>query len=205
MNEQELFWKGEFGDDYITRNTLENVPIAVGRWAKFLTKLPFRPQSILELGCNIGINLQALCTLFPQAQIDAVEINERAAKLAQEKTVGKVRIFNESLLDFKAQQKYDLTFTSGVLIHINPKSLPQAYDQLYSASSRFILINEYYNPTPVEVNYRGHEGKLFKRDFCGELLERFSDLRLIDYGFIYHKDSMFRTDDSTWFLLEKVK
>ncbi len=52
------------------------------------------------------------------------------------------------------------------------------------------------------VEYRGHTGKLFKRDFAGEMIDRF-DLNLIDYGFFYHRDNYFSFGDSNWFLLEK--
>ena len=64
-------------------------------------------------------------------------------------------------------------------------------------------VAEYYNPSPVELPYRGHEGKLFKRDFAGELMDRHSTLTLVDYGFAYHRDNCFPQDDLTWFLLEK--
>ena len=64
------------------------------------------------------------------------------------------------------------------------------------------MICEYYNPTPVTVPYRGASERLFKRDFAGELMDRF-DLALVDYGFVYHRDSHFPQDDLTWFLLEK--
>jgi len=74
---------------------------------------------------------------------------------------------------------------------------------LYALSQRYILIAEYYNPVPVEVSYRGNSGKLFKRDFAGEMLDRYADLQLLDYGFGYHRDSQFPVDDITWFLLEK--
>ena len=53
------------------------------------------------------------------------------------------------------------------------------------------------------IDYRGHTDKLFKRDFAGELLDRHKDLRLMDYGFVYHGDPKFPQDDITWFLLEK--
>ena len=56
---------------------------------------------------------------------------------------------------------------------------------------------------PVEVVYRGHTGRLFKRDFASELLDRYSDLRLVDYGFVYHRDPTFPLDDFNWFLMEK--
>jgi hypothetical protein len=66
-----------------------------------------------------------------------------------------------------------------------------------------MLIAEYYSPVPIEISYRGHEQRLFKRDFAGELLGTFPDLRLVDYGFSYRNDPVAPQDDITWFLLEK--
>jgi len=91
----------------------------------------------------------------------------------------------------------------GVLIHINPEMLSSVYEKLYQASSRFVLVCEYYNPSPVEIPYRGHTDRLFKRDFAGEMMEKYSDLTLIDYGFAYRRDPAFPQDDITWFLMEK--
>ena len=52
--------------------------------------------------------------------------------------------------------------------------------------------------------YRGHKVKLFKREFAGELLEKYKGLHLLDYGFTYHRDNKYHVfDDMTWFLLEK--
>ena len=75
---------------------------------------------------------------------------------------------------------------------------------MYRASRRYVLIAEYYNPAPVAIPYRGHENKLFKRDFAGEMLERYTDLHLVDYGFAYRRDPVFPQDDISWFLLEKT-
>jgi spore coat polysaccharide biosynthesis protein SpsF len=91
----------------------------------------------------------------------------------------------------------------GVLIHINPDMLQVVYEKLYESSSKYILVCEYYNPAPVTINYRGHEDRLFKRDFAGELMEKYTDLTLIDYGFAYKRDPSFPQDDITWFLLSK--
>ena len=97
----------------------------------------------------------------------------------------------------------DLALIKGVLIHINPEMLNTVYDKLYKASKRLILICEYYNPSPVAIPYRGHSDRLFKRDFAGEMLDKYSALRLIDYGFSYHRDPAFPQDDINWFLMEK--
>lgn len=65
------------------------------------------------------------------------------------------------------------------------------------------MVAEYYNPTPVTIPYRGHAEKLYKRDFAGEMLDLYPELRLIDYRFHYHKDPLFPQDDITWFLMSK--
>lgn len=91
----------------------------------------------------------------------------------------------------------------GVLIHINPNELKTVYEKLYTSSKKYILIAEYYNPSPVEIPYRGNKERLFKRDFAGEFLDMFPDCKLEDYGFVYHRDNNFPLDDITWFLMKK--
>lgn len=151
-------------------------------------------ESVIEFGANIG-------HLLPKAELSAIEVN--ATAVAQLKNSDALKVYPMSILDFQPDYERDLAFTKGVLIHINPDSLPDVYDKLYRSSRRYICVAEYYNPTPVEINYRGNEGYLFKRDFAGELLERFDDLRLVDYGVVYYRDPQFPLDDVTWFLMKK--
>lgn len=201
MTAQERFWQGEFGDAYVDRNA---GAAAVASSLAFFGRALARAGglgSVLELGTNRGLNLQALRALLPQAQLQGVELNGKACALARALNVAE--IWEGSLFDYPVPKGFDLAFTKGVLIHLPPDLLPAAYDKLYQASRRFILVAEYYNPTPVEVSYRGHAERLFKRDFAGELLDRHADLRLLDYGFVYHRDPLFPADDISWFLLEK--
>lgn len=198
--EQENFWAGSFGDDYTQRNQSADW---VNNNSELFKKIFAQTQSInsvIEFGANIGLNLRAIKNIFPKTRLSAVEININAQK-ELEKLEG-VKVYQQSILDFSEDAHSDLVLIKGVLIHINPDSLPQVYEKLYKASKRYICIAEYYNPSPVEVNYRGHQGKLFKRDFAGEILDKFKGLHLVDYGFVYHRDP-FPQDDITWFLLEK--
>ena len=110
---------------------------------------------------------------------------------------------NSSILDFSPARQWDLALIKGVLIHINPEALPQVYDNLFAACGRYLMVAEYYNPVPVAIAYRGHSDRLFKRDFAGEIMDRHSQLRLVDYGFAYRRDPNFPQDDITWFLMEK--
>ncbi len=201
LTEQEKFWAGEFGDEYLERNRSE--ALLASNLALFSKVLSCTEGvgSILEFGANIGMNLLALQRLLPDAELSAIEINRKAVDELQQ--INRIKVYHRSILDFLSDYQRDLVFTKTVLIHINPENLSQVYESLYASSKRYICLVEYYNPRPVEILYRGHEGKLFKRDFAGEMLERFSDLRLVNYGFVYHRDSVFKQDDITWFLLEK--
>ena len=201
--EQENFWKGEFGDDYIERNKSKSLLAANLALFSEILKKTGPIQSVLELGCNVGMNLKSLELLSPELKISGVDINKKAINELKEEKPG-YHLLEQSILEKIDIEPSDLCFTKGVLIHINPDKLENAYENLYINSNRFICVNEYYNPSPVKINYRGHEDRLFKRDFCGELLERFNDLKLIDYGFGYRNDPVFQQDDMTWFLLEKT-
>lgn len=199
--EQEKFWAGEFGDQYTERNTSEAAVAAdTALFARILSRTR-GVRSIIEFGANIGINLRAIRRLLPDAALSAIEINHKA--VAELEKLGEITVYLQSILDYVPDEDRDLVLIKGVLIHINPDELGSVYEKLYRTSGRYIVVAEYYNPVPVEVNYRGHSGKLFKRDFAGEMLERFGDLHLVDYGFVYRRDLNFRQDDITWFLLEK--
>lgn len=200
--EQEQFWAGRFGDDYIGRN--QEADIVAGNVALFSRVLERTSgvASVIEFGANIGLNLVALKGLLPQAEFAGVEINDSAvARLSQ---LGFVQPFHQSILDFDSALTYDMVLSKTVLIHIAPDWLPTVYDKLHTAAGRYICLAEYYNPVPVEVSYRGHAGKLFKRDFAGEMLARFPGLKLAGYGFCYRNDPVFPMDDISWFLLEKT-
>lgn len=200
---QEEFWANNFGDEYIERNKDENILAANINLFSRIIKRTEKLDSIIEFGANIGLNLKAINVLCPNIQdVSAVEINAEAAKVCKENTDLK-NLYEQSIFDFKTDYQRDFVLIKGVLIHLNPDYLNLAYNILYETSKKYICIAEYYNPTPVEVMYRGHKGKLFKRDFAGEMLDKYNDLKLIDYGFVYRRDANFPQDDITWFLMQK--
>ncbi len=200
--EQESFWAGEFGNEYIARNQGDaSIASNTALFSKIL-KSTNSISTIIEFGANIGLNLKAIKRLLPEIELSAIEINEKAVAQLREE-IKNINVYHSSILDFQPDKKRDLVLIKGVLIHTNPDELQNVYELLYETSNKYICIAEYYNPSPVEVKYRGHEGKLFKRDFAGEIMDLFPDLKLIDYGFVYHRDNNFPQDDTTWFLLEK--
>jgi len=200
--EQEKFWQGEFGKDYIQRNMSDQLLSANTYFFSQVLSRTHGVKDILELGCNIGMNLRALNNINSSLNLTGIDINQTA--IDEVNHWGKAKGICGSILDAQFDQQYQLTFTKGVLIHINPEQLTKVYDTLYQASQRYILVAEYYNPTPVSIEYHGEQDKLFKRDFAGDMLARFTELKLIDYGFLYRHDPNFPQDDISWFLMEKA-
>lgn len=200
--EQEEFWAGEFGTSYIERNKSKEYLASNLYFFSNALKSAHSIKNGIEFGANIGMNLKALKLLFPNSKFKGIEINKNSADILGDQ-IGKENVIHESILEYIPIEKFDFVLIKGVLIHINPDKLQVVYKKLYESADRYILIAEYYNPSPVTINYRGHDNKLFKRDFAGELLDKYADLRLVDYGFSYVKDPKFPQDDITWFLLEK--
>jgi len=201
--DQENFWAGQFGIDYIDRN--QGPALLASNLDFFVKGLKQARQltSCIEFGANIGMNLKALRLLFPQIDAHGIEINPTAAQELRQ-AIPAENVYPASILDFQPSRTWDLTLIKGVLIHINPEALPTVYDKLVASCKRYLLVAEYYNPSPVAIPYRGHNDRLFKRDFAGEIMERHPQMRLIDYGFAYKRDPNFPQDDITWFLMEKT-
>jgi spore coat polysaccharide biosynthesis protein SpsF len=199
---QEGFWEGDFGTNYIDRNSDDELAAANLSLFSRALKGAGRIGSCVEFGANIGMNLRALMRLFPHIEVRGVEINPDAAKLL-EGAIDKKNVFCGSIVDYQTSEQAELVLSKGVLIHICPEQLHEIYEIYYRTSSRWILLAEYYNPSPVAIPYRGHKDRLYKRDFAGEMLDLYENLRLVDYGFIYRRDPAFPQDDITWFLIGK--
>jgi pseudaminic acid biosynthesis-associated methylase len=203
MNEQEDFWANYIAQDYMQANSSFNVPLGIEAWEKMTSSIDLSSlSSLLECGCNIGRNLNSLKNLIPKAHTAVIEINKEALEVAV-KNYEIAEFFHGSIKDAKLSRQFNLVFTCGVLIHINPLDLLDTMQNIYNLSDRYILIAEYFNRTPVSIVYRGQSEKLFKRDFGKEFMENF-DVRLVDYGFLWghiYDDAGF--DDVTYWLFEK--
>ena len=207
---QEKEWSSEFGNQYTKRSpgSVEaNVAFfqkVIGEWEDIGIGPEWKVydiNSVIEFGAGVGNNLRALRHLLrPEAAMMGLEINPDAFVQLEREFPASERC---SVQDwYVPQPAHDLAFTKGLLIHIPPADLPRAYAALYGNSRRFVLVAEYYSPKPVMIPYRGKDNMLWKRDFAGEMLDAYPDLRLVDYGFVYHRDPH-PQDDITWFLLEK--
>ena len=204
-NTQEKFWANEYADNYIEKNSDFDHDLGAKAWNIILSKVKNDISTYLECGCNIGRNIEQLNRVIPKSKKSIIEISEPAFDIVNDK-YNFENSFNGSILKSNFEQKsFDLVFTSGVLIHINPDDLLLNMSKMYDYSKKYILMIEYFNRTPVSIDYRERNDTLFKRDF-GKLFYENFNCKIIDYGFLWGQiyDSA-GFDDPVWWLFEKNK
>jgi pseudaminic acid cytidylyltransferase len=200
---QERFWAKTYADSYIEKNSRFDNQLGAQAWSRMLQATNGAVRSYLECGCNVGRNIDQLKLALPDAKPSIIEISEPAFKLVTARHAF-VHAFNGAILDSNFEKgSFDLVFTMGVLIHINPDQLVAHMRKMVDYSARFVLMGEYFNRTPVSLEYQGERDRLFKRDFGKLFMESFP-LRLLDYGFLWGQvyDAA-GFDDITWWLFEK--
>ena len=100
QTEQEKFWAGEFGHEYIKRNEgADALAIRTAFFAKSIFCIPGEDVcSCIEFGANIGLNLLALRYLRPRLEVSAVEIDTEAAMYCAE--IPNAHLYNRPFLIF---------------------------------------------------------------------------------------------------------
>lgn len=201
--EQEDFWANKYAEDYIRKNQAFDNELGAVAWKQMLANANGSVGNYLECGCNIGRNIDQLKIALPDAKPSVIEISEPAFS----SVTARHRFdhaFNGAILDSRFEpDSFDLVFTMGVLIHINPDQLLDHMRRMFEYSRRYVLIGEYFNRTPVSIEYHGQMNMLFKRDFGKLFIENF-DVTLVDYGFLWgHLYDGAGFDDITWWLFEK--
>lgn len=203
-NQQLDRWRGDFGDAYVDRNspTPEIVEIQQRVFQRALSAAQPHPESILEVGCNIGINLRALQAVS-SADLFAIEPNSKARDvILQDNVLDEDHLFDGIGGSLPlGDNAVSLAFTCGVLIHIPEPDLQKTLHEIYRVSSQYILCLEYFARDPVTISYHDHGDMLFKRDFGGLYLDLFPDLEIVDDGFFWRRST--GADDLTWCLLKK--
>jgi len=199
-------WRGNFGDAYISRNETEPEQLTARRkmWEQVLspTVNGKEPESILEVGANIGLNLRALKEVSP-AVLYGLEPNP----MARQRMVDDGVVPADRAIDGTAQAiplndgAVEMSFTCGVMIHIHPEDLAAACKEISRVTKRYIACIEYFDAAPCSIPYRGRDDLLFKRDFGSFWMEQEPTLKLLDYGFFWKPVTTL--DNLTWWLFER--
>lgn len=207
MTTQIELWKGPFGDLYQERNAPneQEVMARYKMWDTFLRNIYHNtgifPTSILEVGAGQGPNLMAIeklsMDLMKPIKLYATEINEKA-RLKLMENVKDVEILH----DIPKTEIADIVFTYGVLIHTHPALVRGLQQQMFDASSRYIICCEYFAPDIRPLVYRGEKDALWLDDYGSRWVDNFP-LRILSYGFLWKKTT--ELDNVTFWLFEKTR
>jgi len=198
--EQRKFWSEEFGENYINRNkTMDEVNqiyekqtgITVEKiFENFFSELD-RKSKILELGCNIGLNLSTLRKMG-FSNLHGLELNKKAVEIAK-KNNPEIKFINSSIEDFDPKgEKFDLVYTAGVLIHIHPSTLSAIVEKMLDLTKEYIFGFEYYSDNLVEIKYRGHSNVCWKQNFPLLFMKSLPTLKIIkEEKFLYRDENVY--------------
>ena len=193
-------WTSQFGRAYTDRNTcsVEEMDQAFAAqfgaakteiYREFVGPSRLPAGRVLEVGCNIGLQLRLLERANPGLEFHGLEPQPYALARARELSPG--MHFHQGTafaLPFP-DQSFDLVMTHGVLIHIHPDDLPKAIQEICRVSCRYILCHEYYAPETIAVKYHGQEGLLWKTDFAKRYREQCPGMREVVVRYYPYSES----------------
>lgn len=172
----EALWRGDFGNQYVERN----IQAGAARrqfWDSHLGRFP--ATRVLEVGCNVGANLQHIVEMVPSHEVWGVDVNDTSVRLLHQQLPSVNAGWGIAReLPFR-DGWFDLVFTIAVLIHQPENTLPLAMAEMVRCSRRWVCCIEYTAPKTVEVDYRDQRGAFFKRDYGRLFGELFPELRLV--------------------------
>lgn len=209
MSNQSKAWSSVFGDEYTDRNlmtTQDMDAMYLKQYGTSRTELNNlfighlnKEIKILEVGSNIGLQLMFLQNMGFK-NLYGIEINKYAVELSKSKTKD-INIIQGNALDIPFKNNYfDLVFTSGVLIHINPVDLGIVMYEIHRCSRRFIWGLEYYANELTPIKYRDNKDLLWKANYHKRYMESFYDLELVNAKKLKYMDS---DNEDIMFLLRK--
>ena len=152
-------------------------------WLPLLDEL--RPQSVLEVGCNVGGNLQWITQRVDPERVTGVDVNAKALRLLDRRVPG-VRAMHSPARDLPvADRSTDFVFTMGALIDQPDEALDKVMSEMVRVSSRYVFCGE------CDV----------RRDYGGLFLELFPyELTLVRQGYLSPEEGW---DRVTWWLFER--
>ena len=219
MSKQIKLWEGDFGNDYSKRNTFTEKDIERRQymWRCVLNAIvssaanPGRliPSSYTEIGAGNGQNIVALHEMHEDStkpKFIAIEPNLVARRnlVSQKKDRNiDLTIHSYNWLQTEDDQiQSDLVFTSGVLIHVHPDDLVKFMKKMYVASSKYIVIAEYFSAECRQIKYRDTEDTLWTNDFGRIFMENIPGVRCMGYSFMWKYVT--GLDNLTVWMFEKV-
>lgn len=186
--------------------------LILGSWLGQVLKMS--PRSILDIGTGSGVLALMMAQHFPNARIDAVEIESGASRQAQENftlnPIGKnCKAHHSSLQDYKHSENYDLLISNPPFFKSTSKAPEQkrqtarsqdqmTVEDLFVHSSRLSHSGSYLATVfPMDLEEVVNKVALQKSWFPHQILYTFSDQKPPNRFFVIWSREKAMTQKST--------
>lgn len=104
----------------------------------------YAPESVLEVGCNVGVNLAILGENLPGCTLYGVDINRAAIAYGRRWLGGRanLRCASAAALPFP-DKSVDIVFTDAVLMCIGPDQITHVLNELTRVARLGVVLNEF--------------------------------------------------------------
>lgn len=117
--------------------------------SRCLRQLQYKPNTVLDFGCGIGISTPFFFDNLSVKQLIGVDVSQESLNIAHQK-YGHCKTTYKLLDQFEPNGDIDLAFCNGVFHHINPEQRPQSIDYVHNALKPdgyfAVWENNYWNP-----------------------------------------------------------
>ncbi len=183
-------WAGSLGNESTIRNRLQDYKVREPFWRMMIAK--YGINNCLEVGANEGFNLEYCMENFAYG----IDINLSAIYGAQERHN---QVIYGSALDIPFKDNFfDLVFTAGLLIHIPPKDIKKAMEEIIRVSNKYVLAIEYDARVERERPFLGEMGITWERPYNNLYTEL--GLRIVEAGFLTQAEGF---NDLHWGMFKK--
>ena len=108
-------------------------------------------KTVLEFGCGHGYIAKSLLENFDIDEYVGMDISSGQINNAKKLGLEKAKFYHSAILDFTTEQKFDLVFGTGVLMHVPTKLIIPTLQKLSSFSNRYVLnLDDGYNPVRTQ-------------------------------------------------------
>ena len=163
-------WKEDETTDYWLNEWDVNGDLYYNEFSRVRTALGiFHWDSLIEIGCGIGKNLEMIKSSFKPKELVGTDINGSFLYKAESKglTVGA-----RDTEYFKTNQAFDVMLSYEHLQHLHPEAYSNAVKAIKKAPIKYMVIYEGYKERPMVIKAGGggrwaHE---YEKDFGGEVV-----------------------------------
>jgi len=173
ITNQQLFWDGR--PDYIShvlrakKDAPENFKKITDTYLAEIEKI--RPKNILVVGCAFGFDVKKIKQKFPDTKITAIVISKTQLKNAKQYLNGlDITLIRANAKDIPLTDKFDLIFTTGLLMHIPPEIFHEVLSEMKRLARGHIICVEPYKKHQnfIQRVYSGTAPHYFLHDYENE-------------------------------------